>query len=163
MQIKVFTLPLQPLDEQTEEMNHFLRANKVVDVKKELALMDGNHVWTFCVTYIAGAKPQNQQPNGAQNLRQPKVDYKDVLEPDVFARFSALRKLRKAIADEEAIPAYAVFTDAELAEVAKLHPITEKALRSVSGIGAKKVEKYGAFFCDFDLKFGDEASRESDG
>lgn len=29
-----------------EEMNHFLRANKVVDIKKELAMLDGNSCWS---------------------------------------------------------------------------------------------------------------------
>lgn len=47
MQIKVFTLPLQPNDEQTEELNHFLRANKVVDIKKELANMGGKQRLDF--------------------------------------------------------------------------------------------------------------------
>lgn len=163
MQIKVFTFPLQPSDEQTEEMNHFLRANKVVDVRKELALMDGNHMWTFCVTYIGGAKMQTLSNNGFQTPRQPKVDYREVLAPEIFERFSALRKLRKAIAEEEAVPAYAVFTDAELAEVAKLQSITEQSLRTVPGIGARKVEKYGAVLCNFDSQKEDEANWKSNG
>lgn len=29
-----------------EEMNHFLRANKVVDIKKELAMLDDNNCWS---------------------------------------------------------------------------------------------------------------------
>lgn len=29
-----------------EEMNHFLRANKVVDVKKELTMLDDNNCWS---------------------------------------------------------------------------------------------------------------------
>ncbi len=39
-------------EEATEELNHFLRSQKIVDVKKELATIDGNSCWAFCVTYI---------------------------------------------------------------------------------------------------------------
>ncbi|MCB0376036.1 MAG: HRDC domain-containing protein, partial [Sinomicrobium sp.] len=64
-----------------------------------------------------------------------------------FARFSRMREIRKTIAREEAIPAYAVFTDEELAAIAKMEPpLTEAGLKTIKGIGKKKVEKYGAYF-----------------
>ena len=34
MQVQIFTLPLMPDAAQTEEMNHFLRSHKVIDVRK---------------------------------------------------------------------------------------------------------------------------------
>ena len=150
MQIQVMTLPLQPTQEQTEELNHFLRAHKVVDVKKELATADGNAVWTFCITFLPAApSAEAQRPPFASGKAQ-KVDYREVLDADTFARFSELRKFRKAVADKDAVPAYAVLTDAELAEVAKLPKVTMQSLRSVPNIGARKVEKYGAAFCAID-------------
>lgn len=33
MQIKIFTLPLTPTEEQTEELNRFLRGHRVIDLK----------------------------------------------------------------------------------------------------------------------------------
>ena len=42
MQIKIFSIPIGSSEAATEEMNHFLRANKVIDIKKDLALLDGN-------------------------------------------------------------------------------------------------------------------------
>ena len=35
MQIKIFTLPLTPTEEQTEELNRFLRGHRVIDLKSE--------------------------------------------------------------------------------------------------------------------------------
>ena len=51
MQIKIITLPLTPTEEQTEELNRFLRGHRVIDLKRELATIDGNMVWTFCILF----------------------------------------------------------------------------------------------------------------
>ena len=42
MQIKIFSIPIGSSEAATEKMNHFLRANKIIDIKKDLALLDGN-------------------------------------------------------------------------------------------------------------------------
>lgn len=72
-----------------------------------------------------------------------KIDYKQVLGEKEFAIFSILRTIRKQLAEEDAVPAYAVFTDEELAGIAQLPEILIKKLTSVKGIGDKKVQKYG--------------------
>ena len=143
MQIKLFNIPIGADDYQVEELNHFLRAHTIIDIKKELAVLDGNSCWTFCVTYMqTGSTIEADQG-------KRKVDYKEVLVPEVFARFSELRKIRKSLAANDAVPAYAVFTDAELAEMAKLPEITTKAMLGIPGIGEKRVDKYGEAFCNF--------------
>ena len=144
MQIKIFNIPIGADESLTEELNHFLRANKIVDIKKDLAMLDGNSCWTFCVTYIQSARPLDAE--SGRNGSASKVDYKEILDPETFLRFSNLRKVRKQIAESEAIPAYAVFTDAELSEMAKLGNLTIEAMSKISGIGKKKVEKYGHLF-----------------
>ena len=48
------------------------------------------------------------------------------------------------IAREHGVPAYVVFHDATLAELARSRPLTEVALGQISGIGARKLERYGA-------------------
>jgi superfamily II DNA helicase RecQ len=65
------------------------------------------------------------------------------LDADEFIRFARLRDLRRAIAQQEAIPAYAVFTDEELAGIAKLVEITVSSMGTVKGIGEKKAARYG--------------------
>lgn len=57
--------------------------------------------------------------------------------------FSKLREIRKQIAAEEAIPAYAVCTDQELAAMARLKNLTPEGMLTVKGFGEKKLEKYG--------------------
>ena len=70
--------------------------------------------------------------------------------------------MRKAIADEEAVPAYAIFTDAELAELAKQKELSLTVIQAVPGIGKKKVEKYGSRMIDEMNKKTDETSGQSD-
>lgn len=144
MQIKIYTIPLFGNDEAVEEMNKFLRGNKVVDITKSLVQQGDVTYWSFCVTYLLGAPPKLQQPT---TERKEKVDYKQVLGDAEFARFALLRTIRKQLAEADAVPAFAVFTDAELAEMAKMEQITSKSLLTINGIGDKRVEKYGEPMC----------------
>jgi len=59
------------------------------------------------------------------------------------ALFEILRQLRRELAKQRAVPAYIVFTDATLRDLARKRPLTQDALLLVSGIGMKKLEQYG--------------------
>ncbi len=158
MQIKIFTVPLFGGEESTEEMNKFLRGNKVVDITKSLVQQGDVAYWAFCVTYLLGAPPKVQPPQGE---RKEKVDYRNVLDGPAFARFAVLRSIRKRLAEADAVPAFAVFTDAELAEIAKLDEITPKAMLAINGLGDKRVEKYGEPMCRlFAEQTRNEANKE---
>lgn len=60
--------------------------------------------------------------------------------------FAKLRKLRKAIADEENIPPYVVFNDATLIELSELQPISPSEMLGINGIGQRKLERFGRPF-----------------
>jgi len=62
------------------------------------------------------------------------------------ALFARLKVLRKRLADEKGLPAYIVFSDAVLLEMAALRPSTEDELLRISGVGPKKLARYGAIF-----------------
>ena len=144
MQIKVFTIPIIGGEQAEAEMNRFLRGCRLLKVESKLVSEHERNYWCFCVQYLPN------QPKTA--TKQEKVDYKQVLDERTFNRFAEFRKIRKQIAQEQAIPAYAIFTDKELAEVAKLNELTLKTLQTVDGIGQKKVERYGQAFIDVYLK-----------
>ena len=57
--------------------------------------------------------------------------------------FQALREWRKGVAREHGVPAYTVFHDATLQEIARVLPGSLDDLRGISGIGATKLERYG--------------------
>jgi ATP-dependent DNA helicase RecQ len=60
-----------------------------------------------------------------------------------LARFAALKAWRAEVARAHNLPAYVVFHDATLAEMARRRPDTPEALAEVGGVGAKKLEAYG--------------------
>ncbi|MFD6421520.1 DNA helicase RecQ [Streptomyces sp. NPDC060198] len=57
--------------------------------------------------------------------------------------FEALRAWRGATAKEQGVPAYVIFHDATLREIATLHPSSLGELGGVSGLGEKKLATYG--------------------
>ncbi|MCM5679041.1 RecQ family ATP-dependent DNA helicase [Schlegelella sp. S2-27] len=66
------------------------------------------------------------------------------LDADALQRFQALKSWRFEVAREHNLPAYIVFNDATLAEMARVHPGSLAELSEISGVGAKKLEAYGA-------------------
>ncbi len=66
------------------------------------------------------------------------------LDEDATTRFMALKAWRTEVAKAHNVPAYVVFADASLAEMAREHPATLDELAGISGVGAKKLEAYGA-------------------
>ena len=84
------------------------------------------------VTQIVGATPPPSAAigDGAENV-------------DVFFK---LKELRRKLADARKLPAYVVFSDFTLLEMARLRPSSETELLAISGVGPKKLEQYGAEF-----------------
>ena len=66
------------------------------------------------------------------------------LDATAQARFAALKAWRAEVAREHNLPAYVIFHDATLAAIAERAPQTLEDLQGISGIGAKKLEAYGA-------------------
>jgi DNA helicase-2/ATP-dependent DNA helicase PcrA len=60
------------------------------------------------------------------------------------ATYERLRTWRLAVAREASVPAFVVFTDATLTAIAENDPSDEGALSVISGVGARKIEQYGA-------------------
>ena len=65
------------------------------------------------------------------------------LDDDGQRRYAALKAWRAEVAREHNLPAYVVFHDATLAEMARALPATLDDLAGISGVGAKKLEAYG--------------------
>ena len=60
--------------------------------------------------------------------------------------YEHLRRLRMEIANEQGVPAYIVFTNAALADMAAKKPLDMAEFRCVSGVGEQKARAYGARF-----------------
>ena len=143
MQFKIFTISILDQGEAQDEMNKFLRSHRVVDVEKYFFNSENNGYWSFCIRYLEGGNEQ-----ASEKIKKSKVDYKKVLDPEIFDVFSMLRECRKKIADKNAVPVYTIFTNEELSAIAKLEEMTVDNLISIEGIGKKRAEKYGKALID---------------
>lgn len=60
--------------------------------------------------------------------------------------FERLRALRRQLADERGVPAYIIFSDVSLREMARNYPTSEGEFRRISGVGAQKLKDFAAPF-----------------
>jgi len=65
------------------------------------------------------------------------------LPPEAESLFTALRAWRAEVARSHGVPAYVIFHDATLREIALARPSSLEALGEISGVGARKLEAYG--------------------
>ena len=76
--------------------------------------------------------------------KTPKI--KTLVSEDDAPLLSALKAKRRALAEAADVPAYIVFNDKTLIEMAEKRPQTLDDMAHISGVGAKKLETYGAAF-----------------
>lgn len=144
MQIQIFNIPISDNGELLAEMNRFLGTRKVLEVEQKFFQNEKGGYWTFCARYLSDPSLDGGSAGkGTAGSGRTKPDYKQLLPAEQFAVFSRLRELRKGLASEDGVPAYAVFTDEELSKIAQLPVLTPQAMRSIPGIGEKKMERYG--------------------
>ncbi|MBI3886956.1 MAG: DNA helicase RecQ [Opitutae bacterium] len=67
--------------------------------------------------------------------------------------FERLRALRKELADERHVPAYIVFGDATLRQMAREYPTSVREMEGITGVGEKKRAEFGEVFADTIARF----------
>ncbi len=79
-------------------------------------------------------------------LRTPRPQIRALVADDDAPLLSALKAKRRELAEAARVPAYVIFADRTLIELAEARPRTLDAMTRISGIGAKKLERYGPLF-----------------
>ncbi|MGX9355903.1 DNA helicase RecQ [Roseobacteraceae bacterium S113] len=82
----------------------------------------------------------------ASTTKRPVV--KTLVSEEDAPLLSALKAKRRALAEAASVPAYIIFNDRTLVEMAERRPPTLDALAQITGVGAKKLERYGAEFLE---------------
>jgi ATP-dependent DNA helicase RecQ len=81
-----------------------------------------------------------------KRARPPRRDRSS--NPDGDPLFEALRALRRSLAEEMSVPPYVIFHDSTLRQIAERKPESLDALAGISGVGAAKLDRYGAAFVE---------------
>ncbi|MDR0812445.1 MAG: DNA helicase RecQ [Oscillospiraceae bacterium] len=102
--------------------------------------------------FIAGAEDSKAVSKSGGRSKSTVPVY-GVAEP----LLASLKAMRKSLADEQGVPAFVIFSDATLVDMAQKRPKTLLDMRSVSGVGAVKCQRYGEQFLQTLLSFQDNA------
>ena len=140
MPFEFIQIPATGLGAAKEVLNQLVRERRIVSIRKEFVAHGDDSFWAFCLEYLDGGG------SARDRFTPEKLDYKVILSPVDFAVFDRLRKLRKELAEQEAVPAYAIFTNEQLAEMVRKKVSSLTQLGEVAGVGTARVEKYGALF-----------------
>ena len=92
------------------------------------------------------ARPRARVKRAPEPKKRTKRELAGVEIDDVL--FERLRDVRRTIAAEAGVPAYVVFGDASLIDMAVLHPRTPEEFLEVHGVGAAKLKRYGEAFLE---------------
>jgi ATP-dependent DNA helicase RecQ len=94
------------------------------------------------IRFRRDVRPVKSAKTGAdQRAIDPVLD-----DPRSVALWERLRRLRLDIAKELSLPAYVIFHDKTLKEMAVFRPTTKEAFLQISGVGERKAERYGDRF-----------------
>ena len=144
MQLRFFTIPIHGGGDIADELNRFLAGSRILSIDRQLVQDGANSAWAVCVGFESAG--QGRPTSGNSLGKQGKVDYREVLNEADFTVYANLRSLRKEIADREGLPAYALFTNEQMAEMVQRRVVTEAAMREIQGIGDARMEKYADAF-----------------
>ncbi|MDB4879125.1 MAG: ATP-dependent helicase, RecQ family [Gemmatimonadetes bacterium] len=108
----------------------------------------GTHGTRVKAAPAAALRPgeKKKRPRGA--AAPAPADPELVASPEDGRILERLRALRTEIAREEKVPAYVVFADRTLLEMAVRRPRSVYALGEIRGVGPMKIDKYGQRFLD---------------
>lgn len=93
------------------------------------------------VTLRRYVKPERTRNASARSAQR--ADPSAGMAPRERARWDRLRAWRTDTAKRDGVPAYVIFHDATLAEIARSEPDTIDDLRQIPGIGTRKLERFG--------------------
>ena len=71
-----------------------------------------------------------------------------LVEPEDPLRFRDIKRYKDRLAQAQKVPAYVVFSDRTLIELATHRPASARAMREIHGVGDTKLERYGAAFLE---------------
>jgi len=147
MKYRFFHIPALDPDAQAEALNRFLGQYRILSLDRHLVANGEGSFWALAVSY-ADSETAPGAPEAAGRGRKSRVDYREVLDQQAFATYAALRSLRKDLAEREGVPAYALFTNEQLAAMVQRKASTAAELAEIEGVGKARVDKYAAAFLE---------------
>lgn len=162
MRLRFFTVRIHGDDEAVAELDRFLGSRRILAIDRQFIANGANSAWALCVTFDE-ADP-SVRGGSAVAARRGKVDYREQFTEPEFAVFSRLRALRKKMADAEGVPAFALFSNEQLAEMVRRRVTSASARAALASVRSFLSERlrltvksparvghsrYGLMFCGY--------------
>jgi len=112
------------------ELNNFLLDKKVNNYRVEFFIHAGMPYWSVFLEY------EEVEDRSVEKLTQALDERQKLI-------FERLKDWRKGKGKELGMPVYIIFSNGQLVELAKRLPQTYEAMKSINGIGDKKVKSFG--------------------
>ncbi|MEK7678474.1 MAG: HRDC domain-containing protein [Verrucomicrobiota bacterium] len=133
-------VPVRNGQSAEEALNAALARLRVASVERHFCALPPEPGWAICIEHAlgdTGAKPTARTEGG------PKVDYKEILDPETFRIFAALREWRKEATTKAGVPVYSIMNNEQLAEAARRRCTTLADIESIEGVGPARVKAHG--------------------
>jgi superfamily II DNA helicase RecQ len=127
MKLRFFTVRIEGDGSEADELNGFLSSHRILSVERHFVADGVNSAWAICVSYRAAGGRRTAEKRG-------RLDYREVLPEIEFAIFAKLRSLRKMLAEKGGVPAYALFTNEQLAELVRRRVVSLSARSKMNGV-----------------------------
>ncbi|MBM3319643.1 MAG: HRDC domain-containing protein [Candidatus Eisenbacteria bacterium] len=169
--VTILTLPFLPSAQgfDADPIEALERRCEILDVVPAFFEHGGRPYWTLAVTHRLRRAPGEQGAEGAtegeaspeefrETRRRGRYGWREPVSEQDAGLYQALRAWRSEVADSLGVPVYLIFTNRQLAEIARLRPASIASLGSVPGVGRRRLEKHGQAVLDLVSRFGDPVS-----
>lgn len=159
MQTAYFQILVRDPAPEAQALNQLLASQRIVSLDQQLVPAGADSFWAVSVSFEAGspaggvaaiwpgtavrtgANPRSSVPLPTKRER---IDYRNVLSEADFAIYARLREWRKAQAERDQVPSYAIFSNEQMAQIVQQRVATLQALGEIDGIGRSRLERHGA-------------------
>ncbi len=158
MQIKLFTMPVFGGEQVEEALNKFLRSHRILQLERHFVAEQSGY-WAMLVEYADGDPIAEAPPQGRRERKDPTEGMSD----EEKMRFNIYRDKRKEISLQRAIAPFLVFTNEELAILARLPEVSTESIKGLKGIAPQRLKDYASYFFNLLTMDGDgQASGQPD-
>lgn len=142
MQVKTFVLPVLSSERSEDELNKFLRSHRILQMERHFCTEGNGSYWAVLVEYVDGDPMESVPPAHRRNKQDTPQD----LTEEERKRFENFKQVRRRLATENSIPAYLVFTNEELATLARVPELNAESVKGVKGIAPSRLKAYVEHF-----------------
>ena len=145
MEYRVFVIPFheQTMSFADEVFRSFCQQNRIVDCTPHFYIHDSVPTWTVMVGHRGPQMTKPKRPMQEPSNRKKSSSVKASMTKVEEQRYELLRTWRNKQSIKEGRPPYAIFTNAQVADIAKQNPETIAGLKRIDGIGDGLSNKYG--------------------